>query len=185
MTDSSEHQTREAQLTESLAQLLTGSGLSITAAESCTGGLIAKTLTDLAGSSEWFERGFITYSNQAKIDMLDVEERALEQFGAVSLEVAAQMARGALAHSRADLAVAVTGIAGPGGGSVEKPVGLVCFGFALEDQLLTIKQQFDGGRAQVRQASLMFALENVVTLLKTFNGNGSWKVSHFAQIGKI
>jgi nicotinamide-nucleotide amidase len=147
--------------------LLTAAGYRIATAESCTGGLIAKTLTDRAGSSDWFDRGFVTYSNQAKIDMLAVEEQTLEEFGAVSLEVAAQMARGALAHSRANLALSVTGIAGPGGGSEEKPVGLVCFGFALEDQLLTIKQQFEGDRSQVRQASLFFALEQIEMLLKS------------------
>lgn len=156
---------KESQLTETLANLLLSANFTITTAESCTGGLIAKTLTDRAGSSEWFDRGFVTYSNQAKVDMLAVEEQALEQYGAVSLEVAEQMTRGALAHSRANLAVAVTGIAGPGGGSPEKPVGLVCFGFALKDQLLTIKQQFAGDRDQVRQASLIFALEQIVKML--------------------
>jgi nicotinamide-nucleotide amidase len=167
VTESNNPQAQEAQLTESLAQLLTAAGYRIATAESCTGGLIAKTLTDRAGSSDWFDRGFVTYSNQAKIDMLAVEEQTLEEFGAVSLEVAAQMARGALAHSRANLALSVTGIAGPGGGSEEKPVGLVCFGFALEDQLLTIKQQFEGDRSQVRQASLFFALEQIEMLLKS------------------
>jgi nicotinamide-nucleotide amidase len=160
-------QTDIESLTRSLAQQLQQRGEFLCTAESCTGGLIAKTCTDLAGSSDWFERGFVTYSNQAKIDMLGVEEQVLAEFGAVSTEVAAQMAHGALRHSRANLALAVTGIAGPGGGSEEKPVGLVCFGFAYHDRVQTVRRQFSGDRAEIRQASLVFALEQGRLLMRS------------------
>lgn len=137
----------------------------ICTAESCTGGLIAKTLTDLAGSSEWFERGFVTYSNQAKMDMLRVSADSLKRHGAVSEEVAREMVSGAINHSKAQVAIAVTGIAGPTGGSPEKPVGTVWFGFASGDQVLAEKQVFDGGRQQVREATLVYALQRMCELL--------------------
>ena len=154
------------ELTFELSQLLRQAGLMICTAESCTGGLIAKTLTDLAGSSAWFERGFVTYSNQSKVDMLGVQPASLEQFGAVSEEVAAEMVRGALSHSKAQVAIAVTGIAGPGGGSEEKPVGTVCFGFAVNAHRVIETQWFGGDRQQVRQASLVYALTRIIALLK-------------------
>lgn len=133
-------------------------GLTITTAESCTGGMISAAITDIAGSSAMFERGFVTYSNIAKSEMLDVEHSTLDAFGAVSEEVAAQMARGAFEKARADIAVSVTGIAGPGG-SEHKPEGRVCFGVMVGNQVSTVTHEFGAlGRAQVRQRSVEVAL---------------------------
>ena len=148
-----------------LADLLLKKQLRLVTAESCTGGLIAAACTDLAGSSAWFERGFVTYSNAAKTELLDVPERVLRRAGAVCGPVAQAMAEGALAHSHAQVAVAVTGVAGPSGGSPAKPVGTVWFGFALPGQVLTEKCHFDGDRAAVRQATVRHALERLVELL--------------------
>lgn len=151
--------TEAAQLTARLAELLLAAGHRVCTAESCTGGLIAKTLTDLAGGSDWFERGFVTYSNAAKNEMLAVPASVIEDYGAVSEPVAAAMAKGALSHSRADFALAVTGIAGPGGGGAEKPVGTVWIAAASARQLVASLYRFDGDRADVRDASLIAALE--------------------------
>ncbi len=133
-------------------------------AESCTGGLIAGACTDLGGSSNWFERGFVTYSNEAKTDLLGVDAALITQHGAVSQAVARAMAAGALAHSQAQVAVAVTGVAGPTGGSPDKPVGLVWFGLALPGQVLTEKMNFAGDRAAVRAATVQHALRRLVEL---------------------
>jgi nicotinamide-nucleotide amidase len=134
-------------------------GLRIATAESCTGGLIAAALTDVAGSSDVFERGFVTYSNDAKQELIAVPPAVLTKFGAVSAETAEAMARGALARSRADVAISVTGIAGPGGGSSEKPVGLVWFGIARKGGAnLTVREIFPGDRAAIRQAAVARAL---------------------------
>ena len=148
-----------------VADLLLKKKLQLVTAESCTGGLIAAACTDLAGSSAWFERGFVTYSNAAKTELLGVPERVLRRAGAVCGPVAQAMAEGALAHSHAQVAVAVTGVAGPTGGSPAKPVGTVWFGFALPGQVLTEKCHFDGDRAAVRQATVRHALERLVELL--------------------
>ena len=148
-----------------VADLLLKKQLRLVTAESCTGGLIAAACTDLAGSSAWQERGFVTYSNAAKTELLDVPERVLRRAGAVCGPVAQAMAEGALAHSHAQVAVAVTGVAGPSGGSPAKPVGTVWFGFALPGQVLTEKCHFDGDRAAVRQATVRHALERLVELL--------------------
>jgi nicotinamide-nucleotide amidase len=138
--------------------------LLLATAESCTGGLIAATLTAIAGSSDVVDRGFVTYSNAAKADMLGVPPGLIAAHGAVSEPVARAMAEGALARSRAALTVAVTGIAGPGGGSVEKPVGLVWFGFAARGgTVTTVSRVFPGNRAEVREATVRLAL---TTLLK-------------------
>jgi nicotinamide-nucleotide amidase len=153
------------QLTRQLAEKLTNSGSMICTAESCTGGLIAKTFTDLAGSSDWFDRGFVTYSNQAKVDMLGVSSETLQQYGAVSEATASEMAIGAIANSGAQYAIAVTGIAGPGGGSPEKPVGTVWFGFATPENIICEKQIFEGDRQRVRQNSLQYALQRVLQLI--------------------
>lgn len=135
-------------------------GLKIATAESCTGGMIAVALTDIAGSSDVFDRGFVTYSNEAKQQMLGVSAQTLKDHGAVSLETAAEMATGALAHSDADIAVSVTGIAGPGGGSKDKPVGLVCFGIAASAGRTTSeKVEFvEVKRAAIRSAATLHAL---------------------------
>ena len=136
-------------------------------AESCTGGLIAKTFTDVAGSSDWFERGFVTYSNAAKNEMLAVPMPIIDDYGAVSEAVATAMARGALRHSRAHYAVAVTGVAGPGGGSAEKPVGTVWIAAASPSQQVARRYHFDGDRAAVREATLLAALAMLLDLLES------------------
>ncbi|TVS13781.1 MAG: nicotinamide-nucleotide amidohydrolase family protein [Wenzhouxiangella sp.] len=146
-------------LTAALAAELKVQGRRLVTAESCTGGWIAKLCTDLSGSSAWFERGLVSYSNEAKRELLGVPASRLYRFGAVSEEVAADMARGALANSRADFAIAVTGIAGPDGGSPDKPVGTVCFGWALPDDIVeTERRRFDGDRDAVRRASILTAI---------------------------
>ncbi|MCT8999510.1 CinA family protein [Chelativorans intermedius] len=129
-------------------------------AESCTGGMIAAALTDLAGASDVLERGFITYSNEAKMEMLGVAQETLATHGAVSAETAGEMAAGALARSRAAIAVSVTGVAGPGGGTAQKPVGLVWFGLATSDGQVRVERQlFTGPRDAVRRSSVAKALE--------------------------
>nr|WP_315466107.1 CinA family protein [uncultured Rhodoferax sp.] len=127
-------------------------------AESCTGGMIAAACTDLAGSSAWFERGFVSYSNEAKTDMLGVPAELIAAHGAVSEPVARAMANGALQHSRAQVALSVTGIAGPSGGSPDKPVGTVWFGWATPDGVWSDMQRFDGDRAAVRAATVRHSL---------------------------
>lgn len=135
-------------------------GVMIATAESCTGGLIAGCLTEIAGSSAVVDRGFVTYSNEAKIEMLGVPAETIAAVGAVSEEVARAMAEGALTRSAADLTVAVTGVAGPGGGSAEKPVGLVHFGCAIRDgKTVHRKVIFDGDRSEVRRETVRTALE--------------------------
>jgi len=148
-----------------LADLLIKKELKLVTAESCTGGLIAAACTDLAGSSNWFERGFVTYSNDAKSELLGVEERLLRRAGAVCEGAARAMVVGALAHSKAQVAVAVTGVAGPTGGSPAKPVGTVWFGFAVPGQVITEKCHFPGDRAAVRAATVRHALTRLVELL--------------------
>lgn len=135
-------------------------------AESCTGGLIAGACTDLSGSSNWFERGMVTYSNAAKTELLGVDAALIAQHGAVSEPVARAMAAGAIARSHAQVAVAVTGVAGPTGGSAAKPVGTVWFGFALPGEVLTEIRRFDGDRAAVRAATVDHALTRLVELLQ-------------------
>ena len=147
----------EAHLTAISAQLL-ARGWMLTTAESCTGGLIAAACTDLAGSSQWFERGFVSYSNAAKTGLLGVPAALIEARGAVSEPVARAMAEGALAHSQAQVSMAVTGIAGPGGGSADKPVGTVWFAWCVSGQTHSEVQQFAGDRSAVRQATLRHAL---------------------------
>jgi nicotinamide-nucleotide amidase len=151
-------------LASSLGAAMRSKGLVVATAESCTGGLIAGAITDVAGSSGWFDRGFVTYSNGAKIAMLGVRSETLAAHGAVSEATAAEMAAGALERSAADLAVAVTGIAGPDGGTPEKPVGLVCFAWARRGggPPLTSTRRFPGGRAAVRAATVAVALEGLI-----------------------
>ncbi|AOM40928.1 nicotinamide-nucleotide amidase [Xenorhabdus hominickii] len=155
-----------SQLSIELGNRLKPQKLSITCAESCTGGWIAKVITDIAGSSAYFNRGFVTYSNDAKHEMLDVSLASLEQFGAVSEQVVKEMAAGALKVAKADFAVSVSGIAGPDGGSGEKPIGTVCFGFAFyigEDiQTVTCRQHFVGDRNNVRLQAAIFSLKTLL-----------------------
>ncbi len=137
-------------------------------AESCTGGGIAQALTDISGSSAWFERGFVTYSNVAKAEMLGVRLSTLETHGAVSEATVREMAAGALQHSHAQVAVAVSGIAGPTGGTPEKPVGMVWFGWALRDGEVHARlHHLSGDRAAVREQSVQIALQGVLNLLNS------------------
>ncbi len=149
-------------LVEHLAAALRRRGASLATAESCTGGLIAAACTSLAGSSEWFERGFVTYSNQAKTEMLGVSPTLIASDGAVSAAVACAMAEGALTHSAAHFAVAVTGIAGPGGGTPAKPVGTVWLALASAGSAAHAERlQLAGDRAAIREATVRTALERL------------------------
>jgi nicotinamide-nucleotide amidase len=146
-----------------LIRALRNKGWKLTTAESCTGGMVSAAMTDIAGSSDVFDRGFVTYSNDAKSDMLGVPAAMIVEYGAVSEAVARAMAEGALRNSIADVAVAITGIAGPGGGSDEKPVGLVHFACATKQQTQHVERRFgDIGRAAVREASVEQALQLVL-----------------------
>lgn len=153
------------QLTKALAAILTRRNEMLATAESCTGGLIAGACTDLAGSSEWFERGFVTYSNAAKTELLGVPAELIAQHGAVSEPVARAMAEGAVARSHAQLSVAVTGVAGPGGGSEAKPVGTVWLGWHVNGHTVTECRHFAGDRAAVRQATVQHALARLKEML--------------------
>ncbi len=153
-------------LAAELGQVLLARGWMVAAAESCTGGWAAQALTAVAGSSAWFERGFVTYSNDAKMELLGVREETLDAFGAVSEETAREMAAGALAHSRVQAAFAITGIAGPSGGSPEKPVGTVCFAWALAGAPVVAERLlFPGDRRAVRAQSVRHALRNLLALM--------------------
>jgi nicotinamide-nucleotide amidase len=154
-----------AELVVQLADLLLKRRWFLATAESCTGGLIAAACTDLAGSSAWFERGFVTYSNAAKIELLGVDAALIARHGAVSEEVARAMAQGALTRSRAQLAVSVTGVAGPTGGSAGKPVGTVWFGFATSTNVMTETHLFAGDRAAVRRATVQHALQRLIAIV--------------------
>jgi len=150
-------------LAGTLGQTLLGKRAVCATAESCTGGLVAGAITGIAGSSAWFDRGFVTYTNEAKADVLGVPQTLIAEEGAVSEATARAMAEGALAGSRAHLAVAVTGIAGPGGGSADKPVGTVCFAWAGKGLPTTaITRHLPGGRADVRRAAVVAALEGLI-----------------------
>ncbi len=159
----------DAELIELAAQLgraLQAREWKLATAESCTGGWVAKLLTDIAGSSVWFERGFVTYSNAAKQELLDVRAATLKDFGAVSEQAARELASGVLAHSPADVALAITGIAGPGGGSPDKPVGLVWFAWARRSGALRVAQQrFSGDREAVRRQAVIAALQGALRVL--------------------
>ena len=154
-------------LSKTLAQILLSRDWTVSLAESCTGGMVCATLTELAGSSEWFERGYITYSNEAKTECLGVPPDLIEVYGAVSEQVAKTMAEGARINSGSNVAISITGIAGPTGGSPEKPVGTVCFGWATENQTLTKTMLFDGDRQMVRQQATEFALTELIALLRS------------------
>ena len=153
-------------LVEELAGLLRQSGRSLATAESCTGGWVSKALTDLAGSSDWFGFGLVTYSNQAKQRLLGVKPGTLERYGAVSEQVVEEMARGLLELSGADLGLAVSGIAGPDGGSADKPVGTVWFAWSSREgeriQVQTGLQRFSGDRESVRRQAVAFALQGLL-----------------------
>ncbi|MFS8285092.1 nicotinamide-nucleotide amidase [Escherichia coli] len=150
------------QLSEQVGQALKARGATVTTAESCTGGWVAKVITDIAGSSAWFERGFVTYSNEAKAQMIGVREETLAQHGAVSEPVVVEMAIGALKAACADYAVSISGIAGPDGGSEEKTVGTVWFAFATaRGEGITRRECFSGDRDAVRRQATAYALQTL------------------------
>jgi len=153
-------------LSTRLGQALLRRGWRLACAESCTGGWASQAMTAVAGSSDWFERGFVTYSNDAKQDLLEVGGHTLAAFGAVSTETAKEMAEGALRHSRAQCAFAITGIAGPSGGSPDKPVGTVCFAWARNGEVTEVgREHFTGDRRQVRAQSVRHALGRMLALV--------------------
>ena len=152
-------------LARKLGERLKAARALLVTAESCTGGGVAQAVTSIAGSSEWFERGFVTYSNASKEEMLGVATKTLQAYGAVSEETAREMAQGALARSRGTIAVSITGVAGPGGGSAEKPVGLVCFAWAQGGKVESESRHFSGDRESVRRQSVVRALEGVLQRL--------------------
>lgn len=152
-------------LAQQVADTLLSRGWLLAAAESCTGGGIAVALTDISGSSQWFERGFVTYSNQAKQDMLGVRSETLTKYGAVSEAVVTEMVTGALTHSNAQVTVAVSGIAGPAGGTPDKPVGTVCLAWQMEGGMPVVRTEyFSGNRAVVRSKTVKHALQGVLEL---------------------
>jgi len=156
-----------AELVDRLSSHLLAKGVYIATVESCTGGRVAAAFTDQAGSSDWFDRGFVTYSNQAKMDMVGVRAATLDKYGAVSEAVAIEMAEGGVSHSQAGCAVSITGVAGPGGGTAQKPVGMVCFawaGFGPGTQART--EYFQGTRSEIRQQSMVCAIESAIKLIE-------------------
>jgi nicotinamide-nucleotide amidase len=154
-------------LSKQLGEALKEKNYTLALAESCTGGLAAAAMTDIAGSSAWFDCGFVTYSNTAKQTMLNVTLETLKQYGAVSEETAQAMVIGALNNSQADIAGSVTGIAGPTGGSNNKPVGTVCFAYTIKNsQLITTTKHFTGNRQQIRHQSVMHLFNGLMDLIK-------------------
>jgi len=158
--DSSDSQINTQVMT--LAKVLLNKKWRLCVAESCTGGWLAKCCTDIAGSSAWFDRGFVTYSNQAKQDLLKVTSDTLKQFGAVSEQTAVEMAQGCLSESDADISVAITGIAGPDGGSLDKPVGTVWLAWATESSAKAELHHFSGNRDAVRRQAVSTALTGII-----------------------
>jgi nicotinamide-nucleotide amidase len=148
-----------------LGNLLQEKNARICTAESCTGGGIASALTAIPGSSKWFEYGWVTYSNQAKTELLGIPQKILDEEGAVSEAVVLAMAEGARKRSKASVSVSVSGIAGPGGGSVEKPVGTVWLGFSTENTSYAIQKHFNGDRRSIRQQTVQYALEECIRML--------------------
>jgi len=153
------------ELAEQVGAALKARGWKLATAESCTGGWVSMAVTAIAGSSDWFERGYVTYSNAAKRDDLGVAEATLRRHGAVSEETAREMAAGALKRAGAQVALAITGVAGPSGGSPEKPVGLVCFAWTDGSKMHSETKRFDGDRESVRRQSVVHALQEVLELL--------------------
>ncbi|KXW56363.1 CinA family protein [Ferrovum sp. PN-J185] len=157
---------RDVELAQQVGLLLLNQGLSLTTAESCTGGAIAALITEIAGSAQWFDRGFITYSNASKEELLGVSHELITHYGAVSEEVVKAMTEGALFHSKANWAIAVSGIAGPTGGTEQKPVGTVCIAWQTRHQFSEAQTyHFDGNRQQVRHATARYALQGLISRL--------------------
>ncbi len=154
-------------LAEETGNALKARGWMLATAESCTGGWVGEAVTAVAGSSAWYDRGFITYTNASKQEMLDVQAQTLEQHGAVSEATVREMAAGTLMHSQADISLAISGIAGPGGGSPDKPVGTVCFAWSIKNGVLKSERLvFAGDRNAVRQQAVSHALRGVLALLQ-------------------
>jgi len=149
-----------------LSELLIAKSMTMAIAESCTGGSLASSLTSIPGASTYFNCGFITYSNKSKVNMLGVDPKTIELFGAVSEKVAYEMAIGAGQYSQSNLAVSVTGIAGPSGGTPEKPVGMVCFGFYINGNVETTTQFFSGVRSEIISESIAFALTELTLIIE-------------------
>ena len=154
------------QLAVSLGATLQAKKWTVSCAESCTGGGVAYAITSVAGSSAWFERAFVTYSNPAKHSMLGVDEKILESYGAVSKQTVENMAKGCALASGANVAIAVSGIAGPDGGTVDKPVGLVWFGFYIQGNLYAVQCNLPGDRKQVREQAIKYALAKTLSLIE-------------------
>jgi nicotinamide-nucleotide amidase len=156
------------QLSANLGAKLKQKNCMLVTAESCTGGMLAQWITSVAGSSVWFDRGFVTYSNQSKMELLDVQAPTIEQYGAVSEQTAIEMVYGALKHSQAKVAVSITGIAGPDGGTLSKPVGTVCFAWARVDGgLVKLTQHFQGVRHDIRRQACIVAMQGLLNALET------------------
>ena len=170
MTDLKNTKNTEAELKYLVARIgneLVSRGEMLVTAESCTGGWVSMLITSIAGSSSWFDRGFVTYSNEAKQEMLAVDKQVIEIHGAVSEESARHMVQGAIEHSNAQAGLSVTGIAGPGGGSPEKPVGTVCFGWLVDGQCETETCHFSGNREEIREQSVRQVLTGILARLET------------------
>ena len=146
---------------QELSEILVTSGLTISVAESCTGGSLSHTLTSIPGASSYFDCGYITYSNQSKVEMLGVDAQTIKTYGAVSEEVALEMVIGVATKSHSDVAASITGVAGPTGGTTEKPVGMVCFGFSCEGKTNTSTQLFSGDRASIISQSVSYVLRQL------------------------
>ena len=149
-----------------LTEILILKNMTIAVAESCTGGSLSSSLTSIPGASRYFNCGFITYSNESKINMLNVDAQTIELFGAVSEKVAYEMAIGAGQNSQSDLAISVTGVAGPSGGTPDKPVGMVCFGFYVKGDVSTSTQFFSGARSEIVSESITFALTKLTSIIE-------------------
>ena len=151
---------------QELRKILIEKRLTVSVVESCTGGMLAQHLTQYPGSSSYFDRGFVTYTNQSKIDVLGVNSSIIDEFGAVSLEVASEMVKGVNKKSKTSISIAITGIAGPGGATIGKPVGTVCFGFIVNGELFAEKKLFPGDRDLIIQSSVNFAIECIFNQIK-------------------
>ena len=175
MTDLTNTQNTEASLEDLASRIgdeLASRNEMLVTAESCTGGWVSMLVTSIAGSSSWFDRGFVTYSNESKQEMLSVDEQVIEIHGAVSEETARHMVQGAMEHSRAQAGLSVTGIAGPGGGSIEKPVGTVCFGWLVDGHCETETCQFSGNRQEIREQSVRKVLTGILAGLERSKNRG-------------
>jgi nicotinamide-nucleotide amidase len=153
------------ELAERVGQALKARNLMLATAESCTGGWVSEAMTAVSGSSEWFDRAYVTYSNRAKQEMLRVDPQTLASFGAVSEETAREMATGAAREAKVDVSLAITGIAGPGGAMPNKPVGMICFAWSIQGDIISKTQNFSGNRFEVRRQSVIYSLQSLLSRL--------------------